>query len=498
MEKRAVCPQCGMVNQSGYKLCARCSSGSAAQWKCRECGFNENSPADQACRKCKVPRYTVREGVWDCLYCGRSRNRGHDKHCSGCGVPRGKDVQFYLAEDAEYVTDETELARAHGGPDWNCPHCGGDNRGGSEFCSGCGAPAEDAPRRKQIIYRDDVDKEGRQLDYVLTAVPGGFEVEALGSTFRGATAGEAFEKLFTRLRKEKKSPEAPGTDEWDTPQAAELTASQAAGRRSFFQQSGALLKEKEKLKNRSVLGKSVTALSILFLVVFLVISGHLMFSPRIKPLTASGMRWERTAEVKVFTTLSESKWADQVPADAFQKKTRTELYEIKKVQTGVSTRTETYTDRVQVGTEKVRTGTQNMGNGYFKDVYRSVPVYKDVQKTRTVQVPHYKDVPVYKEKVTYRVKRWIVTETRKTEGTDDAPFWPAIAVGPKVKEGDRTERYIVSFRGPRNKAYCYQTSREAEWKNFEKGKSYMARIRQNGTIESFENDAAQGGVNKNP
>ena len=95
----------------------------------------------------------IREGAWDCTTCGRTRNRGPEKYCAGCGHPRGTEIEIYLPEDAEEVTDEAALERALAGADWCCDHCGGDNRADADFCTGCGAPGEGAATREVVVHR---------------------------------------------------------------------------------------------------------------------------------------------------------------------------------------------------------------------------------------------------------------------------------------------------------------------------------------------------------
>ncbi len=80
----------------------------------------------------------IRMGRWDCPYCGQVGNLGPEIHCASCGKPRGKNVQFYLTEDAAEVADESELAAARAGANWICNYCGASNTAGKENCRSCG------------------------------------------------------------------------------------------------------------------------------------------------------------------------------------------------------------------------------------------------------------------------------------------------------------------------------------------------------------------------
>ena len=48
------------------------------------------------------------EGKWDCLDCGNP-NRGLDKNCHTCGAARGRNVKFYLPQNAKVVSDKYAL-----------------------------------------------------------------------------------------------------------------------------------------------------------------------------------------------------------------------------------------------------------------------------------------------------------------------------------------------------------------------------------------------------
>lgn len=81
---------------------------------------------------------TIREGKWDCKTCRKTGNRGPDSYCGSCGTTRPDNVEFYLPEDAQEVTDEKFLAEAHAGADWKCSYCSAQNNAFDNFCVSCG------------------------------------------------------------------------------------------------------------------------------------------------------------------------------------------------------------------------------------------------------------------------------------------------------------------------------------------------------------------------
>lgn len=97
---------------------------------------------------------TIRIGRWDCPVCGLKGNFGPDTHCVGCGAPRGKEVEFYLPDDAEEVTEADKIRQAKSGADWRCDYCGADNKAVDTVCRSCGneRTAEDKARTEKFIY----------------------------------------------------------------------------------------------------------------------------------------------------------------------------------------------------------------------------------------------------------------------------------------------------------------------------------------------------------
>jgi hypothetical protein len=80
----------------------------------------------------------IHEGKWKCEYCGQV-NQGRNVACQQCGQPRGKDVKFFLDDDAAEVTDQALVDVAQAGADWTCEFCSTDNRAKDTRCRQCGA-----------------------------------------------------------------------------------------------------------------------------------------------------------------------------------------------------------------------------------------------------------------------------------------------------------------------------------------------------------------------
>jgi ribosomal protein L40E len=74
---------------------------------------------------------------WTCPNCN-GLNPGSARFCLSCGAAQPEDVQFFLPERQELITDKEVIAKAAAGPDIHCPYCGARNPAGSSNCGQCG------------------------------------------------------------------------------------------------------------------------------------------------------------------------------------------------------------------------------------------------------------------------------------------------------------------------------------------------------------------------
>ena len=78
-------------------------------------------------------------GYWDCPYCNSKGIKGTLYDCPSCGRQRGKETEFYMGENIEYVEGHTVY-----GPDWYCEYCGALNSGKLTECENCSSPRKKA------------------------------------------------------------------------------------------------------------------------------------------------------------------------------------------------------------------------------------------------------------------------------------------------------------------------------------------------------------------
>lgn len=361
----------------------------------------------------------VYEGKWRCSFC-HAVCRGREMNCVSCGARRGADVEFFLDDDAQPLTDEALLREAGDGPDWLCETCGGSNRFSAKTCQTCGAPAGGSTFREVTVTSSDA---AREIDVPASAarVPGP-SYTLLGIIAVGVII------LFTLLIL-------------------------GGGRGGTAQR--ALVPE---VDPRYSISRNIE-------------------------LAVDRVEWKRSVIVEEYRDVVTEDWEGSVPPDARVISQRQDVHHhdrvkvgshvvqehyTERVRAGSRTVTESYTDREYGGTERYQCGTRNRGNGYFETVYCTRPVYRTVTKTRsklvddyqTVSrvrdktVDDYKDVPVYRLKIKYLVKRWVPADTQVAQGTDLTPRWPEVMGGEAKRAGQRSESYRVFLRDLQtNKVY---------------------------------------------
>ncbi|RME03995.1 MAG: hypothetical protein D6812_04740 [Deltaproteobacteria bacterium] len=205
----------------------------------------------------------------------------------------------------------------------------------------------------------------------------------------------------------------------------------------------------------------------------------LVFRPRHETLTVTGFSWEREIDVEAYRTVTEEGW--DLPHGARVKKKWRDIHHYEDVLDHYETRTRKVSERVQTGTERYVCGKRDLGNGYFEDRYCTRPKYETRYRTETYREPVYRKEPVYRMKYRYDVEKWVHDRTKRAAGEDREPEWPPLRLAKNERAGKRTEHYFVHFTDEEKKRYRKEVS-EAQWRRYEVGKRYSARVSRSGEV----------------
>lgn len=395
----------------------------------------------------------IRIGRWDCKSCGHRGNLGNVIHCEQCNAPRGKDVEFYLPEDAPEVTDQTLINEANAGADWVCSYCQSANKATETHCHTCGND-RDAKEDRNLIERE----------YDLTNTP--------------KTSADA-----------------------DTISKAQKEQERAAKKQRYLVDEHT--EEKEVVKgskiakiNKWVTGLTIISTIILSLVGFLYIPNYgnktewhsilnftthdylpsLSFQNAVHSQTEevvydiSGFYWQRVIPIEKGEDVPYEDWS--VPSGGKYVSSFSAIHHYDKVQDGYETKTRSV--KVASGTRRYKCGTKSKGNGYFEDKYCTETTY--TTKNETYSVPRYKDVPVYRTKYRYTMREWQFHHNEVSEANDTKPYWATYGSqykGDKWRQGEKRELYQVYIQHQNDKAQ-YEIDFE-DWQHFTKQKTITVK-----------------------
>jgi hypothetical protein len=348
---------------------------------------------------------------------------------------------------------------------WDCPHCGRKkNRGPDKFCGGCGAPRGEDVRfylpddAREVTDAAELARAQAGPDWICPYCEGDNPAANTFCSGCGAPRDGAAVRLVVEHR-DAPVPPPPG------PPPPQPVVSSGSGK------AGGVLKK----------GCGIGCLGLLLVFGLLWFLGR----PRETTLTAEGFSWERTVQVEALRAVTEEAWEDSVPAGARVLSRSRQVHHTNRVQIGTERRTRTVTEQVQVGTERVKVGTRDLGNGYFEDIYEDRPVYEDRSHEESYDEPVYREDPVYAVKVRYEIDKWQAAREERDAGQDRAPRWPDAPLADNERQGGRKEAYEVRFRDEKGKPCVYKTTDEAEWRRFEPGGSYRAKVKPDGEVATF-------------
>jgi hypothetical protein len=352
----------------------------------------------------------IKVGRWDCKTCGHKGNLGPTRECEKCGAARPGDVKFYLPSDAEIVTDAEEIKEAKSGADWICAFCDSTNATLIEDCENCGAS------------KSDSEKKVKTQRYSLNEVP------------RSTEDAENLEK------KEVEKAPIPPPKVQDVPP------------------------EKKPLITKKHI---FIALGFVGSMLLIILMGFI-FQKDIN-VEIVEISWKRTLDIEEYMLVEESDWS--IPSGGTYISESEEIHHYNQVQVGTET---VYEDvEVAVGEESYVCGQEDMGNGYFEDVYCTETIYET--QTESHEEPVYEDVPVYDTYYTYSIWRWMFIYSLDELGYDNNAFWPVFVNDDEyIRVGDSIEFYQIIVEDKKNKKHEEELEYK-DWKILNKNDEITAK-----------------------
>lgn len=389
-------------------------------------------------------------GLWDCPYCGTKGISGDAGKCQ-CGASRPNDPElFYLPTTARVVTNVTA---ADTEADWLCETCDTSVIIAHTTCHGCGSPRDGAKQREIVTYASDAD------------IP----------------------RESPRTRRQRKTNPLPPS-----------MITHLAG------ENGDTISDED----YALMMKGVWVVGVILLLVGI----WWLLTPHETKLTVAHTTWERTINLQEERTVSEKGWS--VPSGGRQTASGQAFHHNDNRKVGerpvvchpgghrkkVGTRNEKChsSDRVKTGSHREKSSTTNLGNGRFRQNYRTVDDYgyrscthtcsEDVHQTfdceHTCMEDVRKDFPIYATQYTYDVERWFDIAPAKAVGQDSQPHWPEVVTDAKHQKGKSIETLSVTLTDTKGRTFTV-TPEMAYWSSIKSGMHCTAMISRAGIMSDL-------------
>ncbi len=351
---------------------------------------------------------------WTCQYCG-SKNPGTVKVCGNCGAAMAKDQKFETPAQQQLIKDEQKIAQIKQGADLHCPACGTRNPASAVKCSQCGSDLAGAAKREagQVM--------GAYSDRPMAEV----QCPACG-TMNPGTASNC------------KNCNAP------------LGQTQP-GAMPSFSISGATAQPAAPARpqaRRRVSPIMLIVGGILAVVCLCGLGVFIFASLSTSDTTASvqSVYWELVIGIEERRPVERKTWEDQIPSDA---------------QVG---RCELQVREVLDSPDPSRQSDKVCGTPYVVD--------QGSGAGKVVQDCKYN---VYDNYCEYTVLEWKEVDQVTASGTDLNPEWPLVNIQSGQREGERREKYEVTFDAD-GKFYDYSPSDATQFAQFQPGSRWILKV----------------------
>ena len=386
-------------------------------------------------------------GYWNCNYCGTTDIGGDKMKCPNCGKARGEDVFSPNSTDGKqprrYIPEGSdEYRRAKSGPDWICEYCGSSNPATVRVCCNCGHS------------RDEDDKNyyehHPERDTVIT------------SSTPTTTSEESH--WGSRYNEE------PSTDD-----SREEDKDEEDHYRSREKTYTPFVSSTRPSSHFDISDLPWGKIGIGLLIVTAIIGLIMLFIPKERYITVTGVDWQRSIVVEEYRTVRESDWS--VPAGGRTVYTQQEIHHYDQVIDHYEK--VRHENTVIVGSHEEVVGYRDLGNGYFEEQTRTVYDY-DTEVYYTDE-PVYRDDPVYRTKYYYDIERWVYDHTVKASANDKGPYWPEVELTENQRTNGNSESYgITALYKDKESHY---TMSYKDWSDISIGSELHVKVHIGGRIE---------------
>ncbi|MBO4854954.1 hypothetical protein J5500_00930 [Candidatus Saccharibacteria bacterium] len=388
-------------------------------------------------------------GYWDCGYCGTNNIGGDKMQCPNCGKARGKDVVFHPnptnnKQPRRYISEGSdEYRRAKSGPDWTCEYCDSNNPATTRICRNCGHSRD---RDDKNYYEHHPERSS----IIPPIIP--------------ATAAEKtrWESQYSDDSSSSNDSEEDEDEEDYHHQSDKKSYSPftSPNRPSFHFNIGDLPWNK---------------IGIGLLIVAAIIGLIMIFVPKERYITVTGVDWQRNIVVEEYRTVRESDWS--VPSGGRTVYTQREIHHYDHV---IDHYDKVRHERtVVVGSHEEVVGYRDLGNGYFEEQTRTVYDY-DTEVYYTDEAV-YRDDPVYRTKYYYDIERWVYDHTVKASANDKEPYWPEVKLADNQRANGRSESYgITALYKDKESHYTLDYK---DWSDISIGSELHVKVHVGGHIE---------------
>lgn len=346
--------------------------------------------------------------------------------------------------------------------EWICKRCGTKNRGTEKKCSSCGSPMSEqdkfeAPAQQELIKDEALLAKAKQgpdvhCPYCGARSPAGSEkCVQCGASLTDAKARQAGQVMGAFQA-------GPAADV-PCPFCGELNPANAPKCKKC---GGVLQKAAAAPAQPAAAGIPKAGLGIgaaVFGVLLCVcVIGFFILQGRTTDTVATvqSVAWERAISIEEQRPVEHSDWEDQIPAGAQKGSCQSKF---RKTQA-----------------EPAPGAKQVCGTPYTVDQGSGVG--------KVVQDCEYQ---VYDNWCSYTAREWTVVDKAVAQGNDVNPEWPNLSLGSGQREGQRAEKYEVTFSAnDKSKTYTYNIDTASDFAKFAVGTQWTLKINTFGAVVNAE------------